>query len=152
VNQRNKVVVVAVALGLVVAGAYWFSGSPTKAYGVWRVVGPANIDDAQAKMAQNVMSEMGVGMFFEFAATSCTVHAATAERAVSNTGKWEWTARACGGKLYCRDRGGKSEIIITVVDHNTLILESPDSRAKHGMKLKRSSASELEAAMQDAGQ
>ena len=156
-RQNKKLMAGAVVLGAIaVAGVWWFSGSPAKAYGVWRVVGSADMNAAQARMAEAVMDKMGVEMYFEFEEHVCTVHIFAGDQAVSRTSKCEWQPRR--GKLYCKEPDGKSGIVFTVVDDNTLIVETlavedRSSRSKTaGMKLTRSSRAEVEAAKEAAGE
>jgi len=145
-QQRTKHMVRAVILFVVVGvgGVWWFSGSPDKAYGVWRVVGPADMSPAEARMAESVMGQIGMGMYFGVDQTSLTLHVVTDKGTLSNTGTCEWTARR--GKLYCKTSGcADEEYVVTVVDDDTITLTDPDSRKGKGMMLTRASLSDVQA-------
>jgi hypothetical protein len=143
-RQKNKHITCATILVVaIVGGLWWFSGSPGKAYGVWRVVGPSDMSPSEARMAASVMDQIGVGMYFEFSEKSFTLHVVSDEGTLSNTEKCEWTARR--GKLYYKGLGCKDEYVITIVDDNTMTLMDPDSRRGKGMMLTRAALSDVKA-------
>jgi len=147
-QEKTKSIVRVAVLVLVVAGGlWWFSGSPAKAYGVWRVVGSAGLDGSRAGMGEISTDATGMGSFFEFDETSCTMYVVFGGRAWSRTGNSEWMSRR--GKLYCKAPGaGGSKLVITVVDDDTLII----GNTGNGITLTRCSPSEAEAVKAAAGE